>query len=217
MLRINLLPKEVIERRRYEGWYRWVVILGIGLTLIIVSVYLLLVFVVSSKTGELQSIQESSAQQRTLADQLSIFENQEQQFQARQKVAQTALSGVVNVGRVAADVSLVLPDEVWLDSLTIDEKTGMTFSAQTPRTASESDDVAYKSVAKTLVRLNELPELSDVWLNTAANGQWSSWAPNADSQVAAPLPVNVVTFQGTTKVSAPLAAGTGATVPPGTQ
>jgi Tfp pilus assembly protein PilN len=203
MFRINLLPKEVLERRRYEGWYRWVFILAVGLILIILAVYVLLLFEVSSKNTQLQTIKESAAQQTVLAEQLSIFQNKEQELQARQQLAQTALASRVNVGQVAEDVSLVLPDEVWLDLLTINESTGIVMTAETPRNSGESNDVAYKSVAKTLVRLNELPELYDVWLTTASNGQWQQWAPSANSE--SPIPVNVVTFGATTKVVKPAA------------
>lgn len=205
MFRINLLPKEVLERRRYEGWYRWIFILAAGLILIILGVYVLLMVEVASKNGQLQAIQESTTQQKALAAQLSIFENKEQELLARQGVAQTALAGRVNIGQVAEDVSLVLPDEVWLDLLTINQNTGIVLTGQTPRNAGESSDVAYKSVAKTLVRLNELPDLYDVWLSTAANGQWGGWAPSPGLSTL-PLSVDVVTFQATTKVVQPAAA-----------
>lgn len=214
MFRINLLPKEILERRRYEGWYRWVGILAIGLIAIIVVVYLGLVIENKSQSDQLQTIQESANQQKTLAGQLSIFENKEQELQTRQNVAQTALAGRINVGQVAEDVSLVLPDEVWLDLLTINENTGIVMTAETPRNSGESNDVAYKSVAKTLVRLNELQEIYDVWLTTASNGQWQQWAPSNSN--TSPIPVNVVTFGATTKVVKPGQSADGSTAATGT-
>ena len=207
MFRINLLPKEVLERRRYEGWYRWVGIAAIALIALILVVYVGLIIEAKSQSDNLQTIQESANSQRVLAEQLAIFQNKENELQTRQSVAQTALAGRVNVGQVAEDVSLVLPDEVWLDLLTINESTGIVMTAQTPRNSGESNDVAYKSVAKTLVRLNELPELYDVWLTTAVNGQWQQWAPTTTNEGSI-LPVNVVTFGATTKVTRPPAAGT---------
>jgi Tfp pilus assembly protein PilN len=215
MFRINLLPQEVLERRRYEGWYRWVIILAVGMVLIILGVYALLMFDVASKNAHLQTIQESTTQQNNIANQLSIFQSKEQELQERQSIAQTALAGRVNVGRVLEDVSLVLPDEVWLDLLTVNESTGVMLSAQTPRNAGESNDVAYKSVAKTLVRLNELPDLYDVWLSTALNDQWSAWAAASADQQSNTLPVNVVKFQASTKIdkSAAPVPGTHASAP----
>ena len=138
MFRINLLPKEVLERRRYEGWYRWVYIIAVGLTLIILGVYLLLMLEVSAKTTQLQTIQETVTERKAIAEQLSIFENKEQELQARQTVASTALANRVNVGQVAEDVSLVLPDEVWLDLLTINENTGVVMTLETGTSKSTS-------------------------------------------------------------------------------
>jgi Tfp pilus assembly protein PilN len=202
MFRINLLPKEVLERRRYEGWYRWVFILAIGLILIVGATWLLLTIEVNLKQGDLQSIAEQSQSTKAQAEQLSVFQDKEEELQKRQVVAQTALAGRVNVGQVANDISLVLPDEVWLDLLTINQDTGVVLSANTPRNAGQSTDVAYKSVAKTLVRLNELPELYDVWLNTASNGTWSQWAPRV-VQTGTGLAVKVVAFQASGKVVRP--------------
>ena len=206
MLRINLLPREVLERRRYEGWYRWVFIIAIGLVLIVLAVWVLLMFEASAKTSQLQSAQESTTQYSTTAAQLAIFENKEQELLKRQQVAQKALAGRINMGVLASEISLVLPDEVWLDLLSINESTGIAMTANTPRSASESMDVAYKSVAKTLVRLNELPGVIDVWLTTATNGVWGKYAVTGVTAVDASLPVPVVTFQATGKVVPPAPA-----------
>jgi len=206
MLRINLLPREVLERRRYEGWYQWVFIIAIGLILILLAVWVLLMFEASAKTSQLQSTQESTKLYSTTAAQLAIFENKEQELLKRQQIAQTALAGRVNMGVLASEISLVLPDEVWLDLLSINESTGIAMTANTPRSASESMDVAYKSVAKTLVRLNELPGVFDVWLTTATNGVWGKYATTGATTEGASIPASVVTFQATGKVVPPAPA-----------
>lgn len=204
MLKINLLPKEVLERRRYEGWYGRVILyalLAVGVALLVWAWFL---YDTKLKNDELQATQEQSAQYTAAAEQLAIFQNKEKELQQREAIAQTALGGRVNFGQVASDISLVLPDEVWLDLLSIDQDKGVIISANTPRTAGESTDVAYKSVAKTLVRLSQLPELYDVWLTTAANSEWSKWAPKvaaASTGGAAALPVSVVSFQASGKLS----------------
>jgi hypothetical protein len=210
MLKVNLLPKEVVEARRFEGWYGRLFLAGIILLLVVLSLYALFAFEASSKTGELQGIKEQANQYTAVAEQLSVFEKKEQELQQRQTAAESALAGRINIGQVANDISLVLPDEVWLDSLAVNQDTGVVFTANTPRTAGESSDVAYKSVAKTLVRLGELTELSDVWLTAATSGQWSSWA----SPIGSPKPVNVVAFGGTCKVARP-SAGTSGTASSG--
>jgi Tfp pilus assembly protein PilN len=198
MMRINLLPKEVQERRRYEGLYRWVAYIAIFGLAAVVLAGAALFFTVNSTENQLNELNQQAQETNTQAEQLSIFQNKEDELQTRESIAQTALANRVNVGQIANDISLVLPDEVWLDLLTINQDTGVVVSGNTPRDAGESTDVAYKSVAKTLVRLNELPQLYDVWLNTASNTTWSQWAPSTSS--GTPLSVKVVAFQASGKV-----------------
>jgi Tfp pilus assembly protein PilN len=206
MFRINLLPKEVLERRKYEDWFPRVFIGAVVFIAVFFGIYGFFWFQANLKRGDLTSIQEQSKRYAEEAQQLSIFENKEQELQKRQDVAQTALAGRINMGQTANDISLVLPDEVWLDTLTIDQLVGMTLQANTPRTPGESTDVAFKSVAKTLVRLNEIPELVDVWLSTATNAMWDQWASTPGQLAPAPA-AKVVTFQATAKVVAPGASG----------
>ena len=103
------------------------------------------------------------------------------------------------MGRVAEEVSLVLPDEVWLQQMTLSEVDGLGLTAYTPHSASQSMDVGYKSVAKTLVRLNELPTIHDVWLTTATNAEFGGFTV-ATGSTAVPAPT--VTFQLAAKVIA---------------
>ncbi len=56
-------------------------------------------------------------------------------------------------------------------------------------------DVSYKSVAKTLVRLNDLDNVSDVWLTNAANAEYSGFAP-VTGQTFVPAPVVGLLDQG---------------------
>jgi Tfp pilus assembly protein PilN len=216
MFKINLLPKEVLERRRYEDWYPRVFLIAAIALVLVVALYALFAFQANSMRGELQTTREESQQYQQTAEKLSIFEKKETQLQQREVVAQAALAGRVNVGEVANDISLVLPDEVWLESLTISQEKGLILTGNTPRSAGQSTDVAYKSVAKTLVRLSELPGLYDVWLNSASNAQWSKWvasAASATSGGAVNLNVNVVTFEASGKVLRPLSASDAANTP----
>lgn len=218
MFKINLLPKEVLERRRYEDWYPRVFLIAAVALLMVIALYALFAFQANAMRGELQSSRDVSEGYRQSAEKLSIFQKKETQLQERVVVAQAALAGRVNVGEVANDISLVLPDEVWLESLTIHQDTGLVLAGNTPRSAGQSTDVAYKSVAKTLVRLSELPGLYDVWLDSAANAQWSKWALAADAApgggtAAAELGVNVVTFEASGKVVRPPGAASATSTP----
>jgi len=213
MVRVNLLPREVIDRRKYEQLYRYVFIGAVGLVLIVLFAYAGIFLMGQQKSDELQTLQEDTQQFQAQADSFSVFEAKEQELLARERIAQTALAGRINMGLVAEEISLVLPDEVWLGSMTISEEDGLALAGNTPRSTSESVDVAYKSIAKMLVRLNELPSLFDVWLLSATNTEWTGWT--VAEGAATPLPAKVVAFQATGKVVKPaVAASTTATAVP---
>lgn len=209
MVRINLLPREVLERRRYEKWYGYVAIAFGGLLVLVLLVYAGLWLTSQSKIAQLQLLQEQSQKMQAQADAFGIFEKKEQDLVKREAVATVALLGRINMGRVAEEVSLVLPDEVWLQQMTISQETGLNLVASTPFSPSQSMDTGYKSVAKTLVRLNELATVSDVWLSTASNVDFTGFVAEAG---ASALPAPTVAFTLAAKVLAS-AASTPSTTP----
>jgi Tfp pilus assembly protein PilN len=202
MVRINLLPREVLERRRYEKWYGYVFI-GFGVLLLVVLLaYAYLWFSGAQKTGDLQLLQEQSQKLQQQADAFGIFEQKEQDLVKRQAVATTALAGRIDMGRLAEEVSLVLPDETWLQQMAGSQTDGLAIVGYTPYSSSHSMDVSYKSVAKTLVRINELENVSEVWLTNAANADYSGFAP-VTGQSFLPAPVVGFSIKGKVTPSAP--------------
>jgi Tfp pilus assembly protein PilN len=152
----------------------------------------------AQKNANLQLLQEQSQKLQAQADAFGIFEQKEQDLVARQAKATTALAGRINMGRVSEEVSLVLPDEVWLQTMGIAPVEGhdeLSVTGYTPYSSSHSMDVSYKSVAKTLVRLNELNDVSDVWLTSAVNAEYTGFAP-VTGVTALPAPVVTFTVKG---------------------
>jgi hypothetical protein len=71
---INLLPKELLERRRYERWYRLVAIGGVGVVAIIVAVWAMMLLQVGIRQGELQSKQQEVQKYQKEARDLEVFQ-----------------------------------------------------------------------------------------------------------------------------------------------
>jgi len=202
MLRINLLPREILERHRFEGWYRYIFIVTFGLVLVVLLIAAGLYLAVQQTSDELQTAKDKAQQYAEQGKAFDVFEKKEKELADRQVVAQTALSGRVNLGKIAEEISLVLPDEVWLDTMSLGQDSGMSFTGNTPRSSSESANISYKSVAKTLVRINELPLISDVWLSSATNAVWNTWDPSSNITTDTP----VVQFTTSGKISGSSAA-----------
>ncbi len=205
MLRINLLSRDIIERRRYENWYPYAFIVTAVILGILLFAGAVLWYVGYSKEASLQQLHEVSQQLKTQADAFGIFEQKEQDLVKRQQVAQAALANRINMGQVANDVSLVLPDEVWLSELDLSEVDGVHMVGNTPQSASRSMDVGYKSLAGMLVSLNQLPQVYDVWLTNAKNGPYRDWQASALASGTVVTPVSVVQFNASSKLRPALA------------
>lgn len=196
MVRINLLPQEIIERRRYERFFPYVFIAGAILVGVIVVTWAGMQFFVAQRAATLQQTQESTQQLTQQAESLAVFDKREAEVAARQKAAEEALIGRVNIGRIAEELSLVLPDEVWINNLLINEATGITMQGFTPNTDKQDMSEGYKSVAAMLVRINGLEDVYDVWLTTASSQNFTAFQGAVSTDASA----SVVGFDATAKI-----------------
>lgn len=175
MIRINLLPPEIIERRKWERFYPYV-FMATGILLVVVLVsWGAVQLVLAARNDELQRTRESAAQLQTDAEKLAVFELQEQELAKRQDAVTQALRGRFEMGRIAEEISLVLPEEVWAEQLTISEENGLSALFHAPNPLGNAITDGYKSVASTLVRLSTLEILTDVWLSSATVGQFGGF------------------------------------------
>lgn len=208
MVRINLLPAEIIERRRWERWYPRVWGAAIAAAIAIAVVFLAMQYLVSQRNNQLQLTEENVQRLNTEAGKLAIFEQQKQVLQQRQAVVSTALSGRIDMGGILEEVSLVLPDNVWLSGLVLNEEDGGSFLGNTPDIEEPEVSEGYKSIAATLVRLNSLDSLRDVWLTVAESDIYQDF--QGDDQGGS---AKVVTFEITSKIVKPSTVATSSTGP----
>jgi hypothetical protein len=172
MVRINLLPQEILEKRRFERDIRYVVLAGVAALVVLFAVYGLLAIQVSQRNAELQDRQQTVANLNAQAEAFAIFEEKESDLEARLLLADEALAGRVEWGRVANELSLIMPSDVWIVTLTTDEEQGVTMFARAVDSETDVPDVGHKAVAKTLVRLNDLEQLSSVWLSSSIKTEY---------------------------------------------
>lgn len=209
MVRINLLPADILERRKYERWYPAVIIPGIIMLLIVVAVWGILQFVATQRSRELQAIEDNTAALQTQAESYRVFEEQETALKEREQVAQSAITGRIDMGKFAEEISVVLPEEVFVKALSANEIQGMLLDASVPRAGGTNMATSFKATAATLVRLNALDALYDVWLTTAEIGEYNGFQGISGEGDAS---VEVVDFSATAKLLVPTSPAT-ATAP----
>lgn len=205
MIRINLLPPEIIERRKYDRFYPYVFLIsGVIIAVVVVS-WGALQYLASLRNAELQRMEQELVSLQQRAEGLKVFELKEQELQARQKTATDALAGRVDLGRIAEEISLVLPDEVWVTRLNLGEMDGIDSELHTPRPLGQTVSDGFKSAASTLVELGSLETLSDVWLTEATVEDFSGFQGN----VSAADKLSTLGFRLTAKIATSTVAPAG--------
>ena len=210
MVRINLLPREILDRRKYEKWYGWVFLAGALLFVVIAVLWLALSTLANTKSAELQQSQESVSQLKASADAFAIFEQQQEAAQARVAVANAALAGRLDMGKIAEEISLILPSEMWVNSIHLDQTTGLDLKGYTPSSSKMSSVEGFKSVVGLMVRMNVLSSVTDVWLTSAATAPFNAFDKTALAAAGQSAGLPTVQFEVTGKIVPPVQTDAGA-------
>ena len=168
MMRINLLPPEILERRTAEKRIGWVVVGAIAVALVLAGVWATAAFRLQAQQEELASIEQQTQAIQAQADQLAIFEMRAGELDDRRELARTALGGRVDWPRLLDEVSLVLPTDLWAQTIVVDEGAGFSLAGYAVDAPDDAPDLGHKTIAKGLVRLADLDSLFDVWLVNSA-------------------------------------------------
>ncbi len=166
MVRINLLPPEILQRRRSEKLVGYAAVAGVALTAVLLAVWGVALFMVSSANQDLQGKKDQAASLQKAAEAFAIFESKEADLAVRRSVVDAALAARVDWARLLSELSLVLPADQWLVRLAAVEE-GPPNLTMEGRALDPLDtpDGGHKSIAATLIRLADLEQLSNAWLS----------------------------------------------------
>ena len=213
MVRINLLPREILDRRRFEKWYGWIFLAGALLFVGVAVLWIAFSTLTNGKIAELQQRQESVNQLKASADAFAVFEQNQAAAQRRVTVANAALAGRLPMGTVAEEISMILPAEMWLTTIQLDQTTGMTLQGNTPASGKIASDEGFKSVAGLMVRLNVLPSITDVWLTSASTAPYGAFSKSVRAAAGTATTIPTVAFDVVGKIVLPPASSTPSTTP----
>lgn len=173
MIRINLIPPEIIEKRKDEQRWRWVLVAGMVALVLVVAFYLVMFVQVSAKQSDVASLKQEAESRQGEASRFRIFQQKESDLSSRRSVVLTAKAGRVDWARMFNEISMVLPTDMFLIALSgIEPIVGtpqsgtILMSGKAVDYPEDSPDHGYKSVAKALVRFTELTQLESVWLTS---------------------------------------------------
>ena len=194
MIRINLIPPEILQARKDERRWKWVWLAG-GVAALVVALFWAATYLqLSSATSDVAGIQQDVANAQAQTSRFAVFEQKEADLKVRQDAVEAAKKGRIDWSQLLYELGLVLPRDVYLTTFTgVDNSTAgaatgsvVTLAGQAVYDPDEVPANGYKSIAKMLVRLTEMSELDSVWLTSATLGTGSDtqapmyqWAVNA--------------------------------------
>lgn len=171
MMRINLLPPEMLERRKAEKRIGWVVLGAVLVAALLAGIWAVSFFRLQGKQDDLAAVQQQVQQTNAQAEQLSVFEQRAAELETRRVTATQALEGRRNWAKLFNELSLVMPVDIWLETMVASENQidASGWAIDSPK---DSPDSGHKSMAKLLVRLADLDQLSNVWLTTSVKSDF---------------------------------------------
>ena len=165
-IKINLLPREVLEKRKAEQQLALMLLGLIVMVIAMASIYGFNFIRISQEQTDLELIKAENQKIQAQIAKVEDFEKNKILVEEREKLVNAAVAGKYSWSRFLNSVSLIVPNEVWLQSLTV-EKGGKVSFAGRALGGSMSSGIGHRPVAKWLVHLAEMIDIGDVWLSSS--------------------------------------------------
>ncbi|HVF52669.1 MAG TPA: PilN domain-containing protein [Actinomycetota bacterium] len=182
MRRIDLLPAVYAQQRAARRNFALVIAGGAVVFLLLVAWWFMIGQQIGSAKADLADVQATNAQLQAQIDELAPFAALEAEVVAKRTALQTVMVGDVDWPAIMTEVAMVIPSDVWLESLSASSGAGTsTVPTETavididPKTAIgrvtfQGRALTMPSVAKWLIRLSTANEFLAAYLQTATKG-----------------------------------------------
>jgi Tfp pilus assembly protein PilN len=164
---INLLPPEIIEKRESEKRLLIIGLVSLLYIAILVMIYVLLQAKLYQENLVLTQLKTQNALLNKQIAEFKIFEERKAAVDSRRQVIEQAMAGEISWYKLFLEMSMIIPNDIALESLSVDLAEGLKMNGKAK---------SYLAIAKLMVRLNELDEVENVWLDKmdlGADGYYS--------------------------------------------
>jgi len=172
MSQINLLPPEIAQRRRVREITLLIGAAGLVLVALLVIVFIVQTARLAGERGKLASVKRQNAALQVRVNQLQSFAQDQATLQNKKRLLATLTQNEVRWSVLLSDISIKIPSDVWLTSLTGSVQVASTAPGQAPQTvgtiAFSGQTFTHLDVAKWLSRLAEVREFSFPYLTLSA-------------------------------------------------
>lgn len=177
----DLLPQSYGLKRRQNRTVSLVAVAGLGLLALVVLWWVSLGSRVTSEEQRLSDVRATNAGLQAQSDELQRFAELETEVIAKTGALQTVMTGDIYWPSVLTQVSALIPDPVWLLSLTASSGTtegatpvgtegaAVRISEETPtgRIQFAGEALSMRSIAEWIDRLDSSESFGSIWLNSA--------------------------------------------------
>ncbi|HEY3317232.1 MAG TPA: hypothetical protein VGK50_02245 [Coriobacteriia bacterium] len=169
MIRINLLPPEITDKRKAEQRWKYLVFGAVAIYALLAVFWFVMFLRVTARTAEVSAAQQQAQALQTQANAFKIFEDRQTDLKARQVVAEKALAGRMEWSKLLNEIALVLPADAWLTTLHVDEAK-FAAAGRSVDVVSDPTSSGFKPIAKLLVHMGDVQQLENVWLDNSIKG-----------------------------------------------
>ncbi|MCW2612219.1 MAG: type pilus assembly protein PilN [Actinomycetota bacterium] len=195
--RVNLLPPEIVEAGRLRS-----VQLSMGAAVVAALVVVGGLWVVANQQAqsEQEKLDAAAVRQATVSKQVTSLAPVAavyNQVDQRRQLLETALGGDVQWSQYLTDLSLTIPDNVWLTSMTVSPQAATAGTGGTAGTAGTADQIANITFAGTALQHDDVA----LWLESLAKqkGYTSAYFNSSTEKVVGAS--TVVDFSSTVVVT----------------
>lgn len=181
MRSVDLLPGRYASRRRQRRTIALMTVAGLALVGLLVGWWFMLGSELDTQRQDLAAAEATNADLQAQINELARFAALESEVLAKRGALQTVMIGDIAWPSIMTEIAMVIPGEVWLDSLTASagttegaapvgtESAAVRISDATPtgRIQFNGQSTSMEGVAKWLIRQASVDAFSAIWLNSA--------------------------------------------------
>lgn len=172
MTRINLLPPEITQKRKDERSWTYVIAGILALFIVVAVLWFAMLIQVVSKESEVAGVQQQADALSGQVARFSIFQQKQDDMLKRKNVVSAALANRVDWSEILYETSLIMPADVFLTRFAgsggeVSGAPQLVLEGSAANIVDIGTNSGYDSVAKLLVRLTDLPDINNVWLDSA--------------------------------------------------
>ncbi len=165
MTKINLLPVEVVEKRKSEIRVFQIIAAFLALFLFLAGIFIFAALQAKNEEKKLAELKAENQRLNKLIAEYKVYEQRKAKLQNLDKIISTALTGEIAWHKILNEVSMVIPSDVWLEEFTGDITEGIVCKGYALDYDFDTPDLGHKPVAEWIIRIGEIKVLTSIWLS----------------------------------------------------